>query len=290
VGVACVLMARPSSGHGYLYFPPSRSSMWRYPEWKPYVNTNTNDNELNCGGLWNQINNGYKCGVCGDPYQDEIPRDNEVGGKYASPVWRPITANFSQGQMVEFKVRITAHHKGWIGFKLCPTNDFSVSATQDCLDAHPVALPSGDLQYDVDPVTPWYNVTFALPSDLKCDLCVLQWRYHVGNNWGSDDEGEGIGYGYQEEFYGCADVSIGSSGGNLPTNSPPNPPTAEPTKPQTDAPTEPQTPPPSDRPNTGGSCVAIGPWAGQEALDDWCTVNCNAEYFPNCPEDMCLCA
>ena len=47
-----------------------------------------------------------------------------------------------------------------------------------------------------------------LPSDLECDHCVLQWRYHCANSWGSDETGSGLGKGYQEEFYGCADISV----------------------------------------------------------------------------------
>ena len=34
------------------------------------------------------------------------------------------------------------------------------------------------------------------------------------NSWGTDENGSGLGFGPQEEFYGCADVSIYSS--NVP--------------------------------------------------------------------------
>ena len=48
-----------------------------------------------------------------------------------------------------------------------------------------------------------------LPDEFECDHCVLQWRYHTGNSWGTDENGHsGIGLGYQEEFYGCADIEI----------------------------------------------------------------------------------
>ena len=54
-----------------------------------------------------------------------------------------------------------------------------------------------------------------LPENLECDHCVLQWRYHTGNSWGTDENGMGgIGFGYQEEFYGCADIEIVATGQN----------------------------------------------------------------------------
>ena len=54
----------------------------------------------------------------------------------------------------------------------------------------------------------WYEMEAYLPTDLECDHCVLQWRYHCANSWGSDETGSGLGKGYQEEFYGCADISV----------------------------------------------------------------------------------
>jgi hypothetical protein len=42
-----------------------------------------------------------------------------------------------------------------------------------------------------------------LPNGLSCSRCVLQWRYHAGNSWGTDaDTGKScLGCGPQEEFY-----------------------------------------------------------------------------------------
>merc|ERR1739844_435846 len=95
----------------------------------------------------------------------------------------------------------------------------------------------------------WYNVTFTLPKDVTCDLCVLQWKYRAANSWGYDPKTgkSGPGVGVQEEFYGCADVSIKPSSGaqpapaqtQAPTSAPvvttPNPPAA-PKPPVTSAP------------------------------------------------------
>merc|ERR1712241_685722 len=189
---------------------------------------NINDNELNCGGLGNQNKHGYKCGLCGDPVQG--PRENEVGGKYANAQWSPTVANYTQGQEFQVKIRMTAHHKGWMSIKLCPTNDFSVEATQECMNQHVATLPGGGTKYDMTIKKVWYDVKFKLPKDLTCDLCVLQWRYHAGNNWGIDpvSGNGGQGLGPQEEFYGCADVSIAPSGPTTPKPTTPKPTTPKP--------------------------------------------------------------
>ena len=34
-------------------------------------------------------------------------------------------------------------------------------------------------------------------------------KLFVGNSWGKDSEGTGLGHGEQEEFYGCSDIAIG---------------------------------------------------------------------------------
>lgn len=44
---------------------------------------------------------------------------------------------------------------------------------------------------------------------LECSNCVLQWHYTAGNNWGVCANGTGaLGCGPQEQFRGCADISI----------------------------------------------------------------------------------
>ena len=49
-----------------------------------------------------------------------------------------------------------------------------------------------------------------LPTGLTCSQCVLQWKYRSGNNWGTEEGFSGLGYGFQEEFYNCADIAIGN--------------------------------------------------------------------------------
>ena len=62
--------------------------------------------------------------------------------------------------------------------------------------------------------------TGKLPADLTCEHCVIQWHYHTANSWACDDTGCGLGYGEQEEFYGCADIAITNTGAPPSTHAP----------------------------------------------------------------------
>ena len=54
-----------------------------------------------------------------------------------------------------------------------------------------------------------YSIKMKLPSELRCERCVLQWWYTAGNNWGCGPRGCGLGLGdNNEQFVNCADVSI----------------------------------------------------------------------------------
>ncbi|XP_067686943.1 uncharacterized protein [Haliotis asinina] len=189
-------------GHGRLLVPPSRASMWRDGFNTP---KNYDDNQLFCGGFYNQQSHGGKCGVCGDPWQG--PRDHEAGGKYATGT---IGATYVQGLKVTVTVEITANHLGWFEFRLCPVNDMKVRATQECLDRNLLALADGSgTRYPIGSASKRYHVDVILPSDVSCSQCVLQWKYHTGNSWGIDPDGrQCTGCGPQEEFYGCSDIAI----------------------------------------------------------------------------------
>ncbi|GIY88160.1 chitin-binding type-4 domain-containing protein [Caerostris extrusa] len=194
------------SGHGRLIEPPSRSSMWRFGfKTKP----NYNDNELFCGGYtvhWQR--NGGKCGVCGDAWDMPKPRPNEAGGIYGRGI---IVRSYKPGQVIKSTVEITANHRGFFEFKLCPHNDPSTEVTQDCLDSYPLQLADGyGTKYYPSAGTGGFSVQLKLPEHLTCSQCVFQWTYTAGNNWGRCDNGTSkVGCGPQETFRGCADVAVG---------------------------------------------------------------------------------
>lgn len=212
--------------------PPGRSSLRFFPDdpdveagWGDVV-PNYNDNQLFCGGFHVEVANGYKCGVCGDNYADARPRDNELGGTYGKS--GIIPRSYRAGEMMPLAIQITAHHKGWFEFRLCPVTgsmeDESCFSSGDSL----LKFANGSTRHiitDSFPKRPgksgyWYELEAQIPSYMSCEHCVLQWRYHCGNNWGTDENGSGIGFGLQEEFYGCSDIKVIGDGTLPPTSTP----------------------------------------------------------------------
>jgi hypothetical protein len=152
--------------------------------------------------------NGGKCGVCGDPWPG--PRDNEEGGKYSNGI---IVRTYEPGEIISVTVELTASHKGYFEFKLCPRDDPLEKTTQQCLDNYVLQLEDGSGTKFQVPNKNGYQmlaVKLRLPENVKCRDCTFQWKYNAGNSWGADGSGRGcLGCGNQEQFYGCADISIG---------------------------------------------------------------------------------
>ena len=178
--VISLLQPRPSQGHGRLIEPPSRSTMWRYGFNNP---PNYNDHESYCGGFTRQWQtNAGRCGVCGDPWDEPQPRDNEGGGKFGRGT---ITRIYKKNQSIKVRIELTANHMGHFEFRLCAQNNPLVPATQACLDRHVLQQTNGEgLQYFPGPGNQVFTVWLQLPADLTCSQCVLQWRYFAANNWG----------------------------------------------------------------------------------------------------------
>ncbi|XP_013399279.2 uncharacterized protein LOC106165573, partial [Lingula anatina] len=153
---------------------------------------------------------GGKCGVCGDPYQG--PRQNEAGGKYANGI---IVRNYARGQEIEVKVEITANHKGWFEFRLCLHNSPRTRISQQCLNQHLLHITGHGTRFTIPTTLGVVALRVQLPPEVTCRQCVLQWKWHSGNNWGTDRQTRQgcLGCGPQEEFYGCSDVSIGGDNG-----------------------------------------------------------------------------
>lgn len=207
----CILSALclQCHGHGFLKEPPNRSSMWRYGFDTPI---NYDDNKLYCGGFdvqWNR--NGGKCGLCGDRWDG--PRDNEAGGIYATGT---ISRHYQEGQIIHAQATLTMQHWGYFEFRICPNNDPSRKATQECLDKYLLRQPDGSTKYYPKRGSQTYTVSLVLPQGLTCTQCVFQWIYNTASNWGCEGGQCGRGFGHQEQFRGCADVSIAPRGSTLP--------------------------------------------------------------------------
>lgn len=167
-------------------------------------------------------NNG-KCGVCGDPWNGSRP--NEPPGKFANGI---IVRKYSPGEIITVVIELTANHKGWMEFKLCPNDDWRKRVTQECLDSHVLALADTTLRRYRVPNKNGYQkirVRLVLPENIRCKSCVFQWKYNAGNSWGTDKlTGRGcVGCGNQEQFYGCADIAIGYDDVEIPTHTVPLP-------------------------------------------------------------------
>lgn len=92
---------------------------------------------------WEQ--NAGKCGICGDAYQVEEPRPHEAGGTYAKGI---ISRHYSVGQTIDIEIELTANHYGKFEFYLCPNNNPSQEATQECFDRFPLYIASSrDVAY-----------------------------------------------------------------------------------------------------------------------------------------------
>ncbi|KAJ8912614.1 hypothetical protein NQ315_000483 [Exocentrus adspersus] len=205
--VAAVI-ARQVVGHGMLLDPPNRSSMWRFEEFSSVL-PHYYDDGGNCGGFGVQQSAGMKCGVCGDPYSDPVPRDNENTGKYGSGI---VVKTYQAGSVIETKVNITANHKGTFTYSLCVLpNPNAPEPGEECFQ--PLTFEDGSSVFTIPNQTEGAKFQIVnkvkLPAGLTCDRCVLRWQYLVANNWGQCEDGTWAGgCGDRETFRSCADVAI----------------------------------------------------------------------------------
>ena len=140
---------------------------------------------------WTKLNisvqfkkNDGKCGVCGDDWSLERPRENENGGKYGTGT---ISRTYVQGQVIEVEVELTTNHWGWFEMKLCPVNDKLGLEDDKCMDKHPLNLANEDSTKFFIPKDSKKKDTFKykikLPNNVVCSQCVLQWTYWTGLNF-----------------------------------------------------------------------------------------------------------
>ena len=133
---------------------------------------NYNDNQLFCGGLQVQINNDYKCGLCGDDYKSQRPRENELGGTFGES--GIIPRSYSSGGMMSIEIHITAHHQGFFEFRLCKIHPGETTEDSNCFSSSDslLELDNGNTQFtitDYKPTKPgesgwWYLFNAKLPN------------------------------------------------------------------------------------------------------------------------------
>ncbi|XP_060076808.1 uncharacterized protein LOC132556412 [Ylistrum balloti] len=288
-----VTLLGSAHGHGYLKDPPNRSSMWRFGFQTP---KNYDDNQLFCGGLGKQKYLGGKCGLCGDAYDQPAPRDNEAGGKYAKGI---ITKHYTQDSTIDITVLITTNHLGYFEFRLCENNDVTKTITKDCLKHLLVNPNTGETRHYIGSVKGDIVTRVQLPQGVTCSQCILQWRYHTENRWGTNETGHDcLGCGPQEEFYGCSDIAITGDGNTVATttlttilksSSAATTTAAAATTTAaavttTEAAATTTAKQQTTTPKNKLSCKAIS----APADDNYCNSNCNTAPY-HCPPEFCLC-
>jgi hypothetical protein len=161
---------------------------------------NLNDDELFCGGFDVQFGkNGGNCGLCGDNFNQGMPRDHEFGGTFGQGV---VMKAYVSGSVIDVGVMLTANHMGYFIFDIC---DRKYGETEECFQKHRIMKSNGE---GIWTVTEGYmfNITLKLPVDLVCDQCVLRWTYVTGHR-GLCKNGN-YGCGPQAIFRSCADIAI----------------------------------------------------------------------------------
>ena len=77
-----------------------------------------------------KVQNGYKCGVCGDNWRDPRPRPNELGGTYGLTGIIPRT--YESNGVMPVSIQLTTHHQGWFEFKLCEIGPNDSTENEAC--------------------------------------------------------------------------------------------------------------------------------------------------------------
>ncbi|KAI8786051.1 low-density lipoprotein receptor 1 [Biomphalaria glabrata] len=217
--IMAATMFSMTHAHGRMLDPVSRMSAYILGFPTP---VNYNDHEMFCGGRavqWQQ--NGGKCGICGDPWSG--PRNYERPEGALLPKDVVITKTYQERDVINILLQITANHMGWHEFRVCNVESSGgIEATHECLNQNLLTDSTGKSRFYLDSSsTGFYNYTLVLPSGLTCTHCLLQWKWHCGNDWNCDETGAcGLGFGPQEEFYACSDVTISPRNGTavLPTS------------------------------------------------------------------------
>ena len=113
-------------------------------------------------------------------------------GRYASGT---IGRTYIQGEVIDIDVRITAQHQGWFEFRIGQIRTPPITQ-QKLTYLLPVVGQNGDgtrFYFPSGSGTGKFSTKVKLPDELFCDHCVLQWWWNVGNSYGCDATGCGIG-------------------------------------------------------------------------------------------------
>ena len=122
---------------------------------------------------------------------------------------------YLEGKIINVTLDIVANHYGYFELRLCQNDEPMKKVTQDCFDKNLLfiynnnfynnaLLPDekkklldqslNDYKYFLSSKkTDKYTISAQLPEDVTCKHCVLQWKYHAGNNYGLTNSTTGDG-------------------------------------------------------------------------------------------------
>eukprot|EP00177_Eucheuma_denticulatum_P001127 GFKZ01002040.1.p1 GENE.GFKZ01002040.1~~GFKZ01002040.1.p1 ORF type:complete len:508 (-),score=53.21 GFKZ01002040.1:255-1778(-) len=157
----------------------------------------------------------WRSGICGDEIGK--PQDHMKGGKYFNG--GQVSATYVQGQTIELKLNIVAHHNGFMELHVCDVGKCGGDISRACfLEGHCQPLErkkntkceSGNNMrcgpWDRNNPGRWYfpcsdhyfksnevdfyggdgTILYDLPDNLRCEHCVLQWYWVTGNSCNPD--------------------------------------------------------------------------------------------------------
>jgi len=217
--LSTLLLLKTTEGHGFLSNPVARNL-------RGSGHPVTTDCPMCLGHNNADANNIH--GICGDG-----PSGPQ---QWAQP--GPITSTYVEGSNVNFEMRITANHLGWIEMDLCDSPDI----TEECFARHRLervgcmgsaeecratwvpaasvnvagyttgngaAYPTGAPYFVYDGGNTFganLRMQYKLPVGVTCTHCVVRWHYHSTNSCVNPNSGS-------EEFWNCADIAITASSG-----------------------------------------------------------------------------
>lgn len=195
LAVACVLHLDTCEGHAHLAYPVARNAYFRElgvgpPEYCEHCK--------NAGGSGNVAMLDGKHGLCGDPWMESfndggegLGGENYDGGPFDIGVFSP-DMYWEGGGLLETRVEVSAHHKGYFQFYLCVRDDKETQPlTQACLNEYKLELhslqdgisaPEGETRYYLDHGEILsYTMLWKLP-DVSCESCLLQMHWRTSNS------------------------------------------------------------------------------------------------------------
>lgn len=256
------MFAAPVAGHGNLVSPRSRNYVasqdgksWFSPGDPAAFTTPWKETCPHC------LNMGGVCGTSSSSISGSLINYNDPPNALGGSMPSNIEATYKDGDVIELKTVLTAHHKGHFEFKACKLDAANPSEpTQACFDANPLTFESDELYgapkdsdypgraYVAPSAIPSrvkgspsgmpFRHKFKLPGGLIGDRVLLQWHYITGNSCEDIDyknnpwnSGGVLGtcsqplpiVGTPEQFWNCAEIEIVPRGGSLPPTQPSGP-------------------------------------------------------------------